>query len=90
MLAVDENIKEKFQELVDSITYELDEAPELQELVDSIAYDLDDAQELQAPEEVGMSIDAWKKTVIDTIPSGCSVKFKMDVEEMLENFKSIY
>lgn len=69
MTVVNENIKEKFNEL--------------QELVDSIAYELDDAPELT-------SIDVWKKTVIDTIPHGCSVKFKMDVEEMLENFKSIY
>lgn len=69
MTVVNENIKEKFNEL--------------QELVDSIAYDLDDVPELT-------SINVWKKTVIDTIPLGCSVKFKMDVEEMLENFKSIY
>lgn len=69
MTVVNENIKEKFNEL--------------QELVNSIAYELDDAPELT-------SIDAWKKTVIDTIPLGCSVKFRMDVEEMLENFKSIY
>lgn len=69
MTVVNENIKEKFNEL--------------QELVDSIAYDLDDTPELT-------SINVWKKTVIDTIPHGCSVKFKMDVEEMLENFKSIY
>ena len=69
MTVVNENIKEKFNEL--------------QELVDDIAYELDDAPELT-------SIDVWKKTVIDTIPHGCSVKFKMDVEEMLENFKSIY
>ena len=69
MTVVNENIKEKFNEL--------------QELVDSIAYDLDDTPELT-------SINVWKKTVIDTIPHGCSVKFKMDVEEMLENFKFIY
>ena len=69
MIAVDENIKEKFNVL--------------QELVDSIAYDLDDVPELT-------SINVWKKTVIDTIPLGCSVKVRMDVEEMLENFKSIY
>ena len=69
MTVVNENIKEKFNEL--------------QELVDSIAYDLNDVPELT-------SINVWKKTVIDTIPLGCSVKFKMDVEEMLENFKSIY
>lgn len=69
MTVVNENIKEKFNEL--------------QELVDGIAYELDNAPELT-------SIDVWKKTVIDTIPLGCSVKFRMDVEEMLENFKSIY
>ena len=69
MTVVNENIKEKFNEL--------------QELVDSIAYDLDDTSELT-------SINVWKKTVIDTIPLGCSVKFRMDAEEMLENFKSIY
>lgn len=69
MTVVNENIKEKFNEL--------------QELVDSIAYELDDAPELT-------SIDVWKKTVIDSIPLGCSVKFRMDIEEMLENFKSIY
>ena len=69
MTVVNENIKEKFNEL--------------QELVDGIAYELDDVPELT-------SIDVWKKTVIDNIPLGCSVKFKMDVEEMLENFKSIY
>lgn len=69
MTVVNENIKEKFNEL--------------QELVDGIAYELDDAPELT-------SIDVWKKTVIDSIPLGCSVKFRMDVEEMLKNFKSIY
>lgn len=69
MTVVNENIKEKFNEL--------------QELVNSIAYELDDTPELT-------SIDVWKKTVIDSIPLGCSVKFRMDVEEMLENFKSIY
>ena len=76
MIAVDENIKERFNDL--------------QELVDSIAYELDNAPELHDPEEFDATINAWKKTVIDTIPLGCSVKFKMDVEEMLENFKSIY
>ena len=69
MTVMNENIKEKFNEL--------------QELVNGIAYELDDAPELT-------SIDVWKKTVIDNIPLGCSVKFRMDIEEMLENFKSIY
>lgn len=76
MIALNENIKEKFNDL--------------QELVDSIAYELDDAPEFQDTEEADASINVWKKAVINAIPPGCSVKFRMDVEEMLENFKSIY
>ena len=32
----------------------------------------------------------WKNNVLDSLPKGCSLKFRMDVEEMLEKFTSIY
>ena len=73
---IENTVKEKFNKI--------------QELVDSIAYELDEAPELHDPEEFDATINVWKKSVIDTIPLGCSVKFRMDVEEMLEKFKSIY
>ena len=76
MIAVENTVKEKFNKI--------------QELVDSIAYELDEAPELHDPEEFDATINVWKKSVIDTIPIGCSVKFRMDVEEMLEKFKTIY
>lgn len=76
MIAVEDTVKEKINKI--------------QELVDSIAYELDDAPELHDPKEFDVTINTWKKSVIDTIPLGCSVKFKMDIEEMLEKFKTIY
>lgn len=32
----------------------------------------------------------WKNNVLDSLPKGCSLKFRMDVEEMLEKFTKIY
>lgn len=32
----------------------------------------------------------WKNTVLNSLPKGCSLKFRMDVEEMLEKFKGVY
>lgn len=32
----------------------------------------------------------WKNNVLNSLPKGCSLKFRSDVEEMLEKFKGIY
>ena len=32
----------------------------------------------------------WKNNILDSLPKGCSLKFRMDVEEMLEKFTDIY
>lgn len=32
----------------------------------------------------------WKNNILDSLPNGCSLKFRMDVEEMLEKFTGIY
>ena len=32
----------------------------------------------------------WKNNILDSLPKGCSLKFRMDVEEILEKFKDIY
>lgn len=32
----------------------------------------------------------WKNNVLNSLPKGCSLKFRMDVEEMLEKFKGVY
>lgn len=82
MIAVNENIKEKFNKIQDKLC-------NVQELIDNIAYDLDDSQELPDTQEF-YTIDSWKQNVINSIPNNCSLKFRTDVEAMLENFKSIY
>lgn len=32
----------------------------------------------------------WKNNILDSLPNGCSLKFRMYVEEMLEKFTDIY
>ena len=32
----------------------------------------------------------WKNIVLEHLPEHCSMKFRMDVEEMLDKFKGIY
>ena len=32
----------------------------------------------------------WKNNVLNSLPEKCSLKFRMDVEEMLEKFKGVY
>jgi transcriptional regulator len=32
----------------------------------------------------------WKNNVLNSLPKGCSLKFRMDVEEMLDKIKSVY
>lgn len=32
----------------------------------------------------------WKTNVLNSLPKGCSLKFRMDVEEMLDKFKGVY
>ena len=32
----------------------------------------------------------WKNNILDSLPKGCSLKFRMDVEEILEKFTDIY
>ena len=36
------------------------------------------------------NLSYWKNNVLDSLPKSCSLKFRMDVEEMLEKFTNIY
>jgi hypothetical protein len=57
-----------------------------------IAYELEDLKQLaeDAIETETDTVKEWKKKVIDSIPKKCSLKFRMDVEELLEKFKTVY
>lgn len=75
MIAIDETVREKFYKV--------------QQLVDNIAYSLNDAYEIDKT-VIEDNLNTWKTSVLRSLPNGCSLKFRTDVEAMLENFKSIY
>ena len=40
--------------------------------------------------EENPDLKEWKNIVLEHLPEKCSLKFRMDVEEMLDKFKGIY
>lgn len=40
--------------------------------------------------EENPDLKEWKKIVLEHLPEKCSLKFRLDVEEMLNKFKGIY
>lgn len=76
MIAVSEKIKEQLYDLYC--------------LIDNIEKELDNADEFHSADEPASDIDCWKRAVLNTIPPECSMKFRMDVESMLTNFKFKY
>lgn len=40
--------------------------------------------------EENHDLKEWKNIVLEHLPEKCSLKFRMDVEEMLEKFKGVY
>lgn len=75
MIAIDETVREKLYNV--------------QQLVDNIVYSLNDAYEFDET-LIEDNLNTWKTSVLRSLPNGCSLKFRTDVEAMLENFKSIY
>lgn len=50
----------------------------------------DDLLELDPEDLPSADVQDFKSRVLDAIPSGASMKFRMDVEEMLEKFNGVY
>ena len=40
--------------------------------------------------ETNPDLKEWKNIVLEHLPEKCSLKFREDVEEMLEKFKGVY
>ena len=40
--------------------------------------------------EENTDLEEWKNIVLEHLPEKCSLKFRFDVEEMLEKFKGVY
>ena len=40
--------------------------------------------------EENTDLKEWKNIVLEHLPEKCSLKFRLDVEEMLDKFKGVY
>lgn len=94
------------ESISDSIDMELDDRVEKPRLGDELRdlvskargyltdiedYDEDDDMlELDPYDLPSADVQDFKSRVLEAIPSGASMKFRMDVEEMLERFTGVY
>lgn len=65
----------------------------LYDLVDEMRCLLEGVQDsnlVEAPDDCHDSLTLFKYYVIAAIPDSASLKFRQDVEEMLDKFKNIY
>lgn len=87
-----DNILDEIEELADD-QIEIEDAVHrargyLRDIEDSD--DDDDVLKLDPYDLPSADVQDFKSRVLDAIPSGASMKFRMDVEEMLEKFKGVY
>lgn len=75
------NEKKEWLSKLDDVISALDEArsevEDFNELVDDSIEENPDLKE-------------WKNIVLEHLPEKCSLKFRLDVEELLEKFKGVY
>lgn len=75
------NEKKEWLSKLDDVISALDEArsevEDFSELVDDSIEENPDLKE-------------WKNIVLEHLPEKCSLKFRLDVEELLEKFKGVY
>ena len=63
----------------------------IMDALDEARYEVESFNELVDDKiETDTDLNEWKKAVINNLPEHCSMKFRMDVEEMLEKFKGVY
>lgn len=73
--------KKELMSKFDDVISALDEA---RSLVDEFSELVDDSI------EENTDLEEWKNIVLEHLPEKCSLKFRLDVEEMLEKFKGVY
>lgn len=59
---------------------------QLDDLESEVKY-ADEVEETDKLQTERFTFDGWKKNVLATIPSKCSLKFAMDMRDYLENLK---
>lgn len=73
--------KKEWLSKLDDVISALDEArSEVEDLSDLVDDSIEENPDLKE----------WKNIVLEHLPEKCSLKFRLDVEEMLEKFKGVY
>ena len=73
--------KKEWLSKLDDVISALDEArSEVEDFSDLVDDNIEENPDLKE----------WKNIVLEHLPEKCSLKFRMDVEEMLEKFKGVY
>lgn len=73
--------KKEWMSKLDDVISALDEArSEVEDFSDLVDERIEENPDLKE----------WKNIVLEHLPEKCSLKFRMDVEEMLEKFKGVY
>lgn len=69
----------------------LDKLDDVMSLLDDARSEVEDFSELVDDRiEENPDLKEWKNIVLEHLPEKCSLKFRLDVEEMLEKFKGVY
>ena len=98
-MSIDNYAVERLDDILDEIENLADDQPEIEDAVRRArgylsdienSDDDDDLLELDSDDLPSADVQDFKTRVLDAIPSGASMKFRMDVEEMLEKFKGVY
>ena len=73
--------KKEWLSKLDDVISALDEArSEVEDFSDLVDESIEENPDLKE----------WKNIVLEHLPEKCSLKFRLDVEEMLEKFKGVY
>ena len=98
-MSIDNYAVERLDDILDEIEELADDQTEIEEAVEKArgylsdienSDDDDDLLELDPDDLPSADVQDFKTRVLDAIPSGASMKFRMDVEEMLEKFNGVY
>lgn len=75
------NEKNEWLSKLDDVISALDEArSEVEDFNDLVDNSIEENPDLKE----------WKNLVLEHLPEKCSLKFRLDVEELLEKFKEVY
>lgn len=99
-MSIDNYAVERLDDILDEIEDLADDQPEIEDAVRRARHFLSDIEDSDDDDDYLLELDPedlpsadvhdFKTRVLDAIPSGASMKFRMDVEEMLEKFNGVY